>query len=126
MMLKTLIYAYSQGIYSSRRIEQCLMSDTAFMYLSGMQRILILEPFVFLELSMRKGSRIYSLEVVRLCASLGMVGLGPISFDGTKLKANASLRQTRNKESLAKEILKITEEIEALLKRAKDVGGTKI
>jgi len=39
------------------------------------------------------------IEVVRLCASLGMVGLGHIAFDGTKLKANASVRQTREKES---------------------------
>jgi transposase len=38
MMLKVLIYAYSQGMYSSRRIEKGLKSDTAFMYLSGMQR----------------------------------------------------------------------------------------
>ncbi len=42
-------------------------------------------------------------EVVRLCASLGMVELGHIAFDGTKLKANASLRQSRDRDSLESE-----------------------
>ena len=46
-------------------------------------------------------------EVVRLCASLGMVGLGHIAFDGTKLKANAALRQSRNSDALEKEIKRI-------------------
>jgi transposase len=46
-------------------------------------------------------------EVVRLCASLGMVGLGHIAFDDTKLKANASVRQTRDRDGLEKEIERI-------------------
>ena len=37
MMLKVIIYAYSLGIYSSRRIAQELKTDTAFMFLSGLQ-----------------------------------------------------------------------------------------
>ncbi len=43
------------------------------------------------------------IEVVRLCASLGMVGLGHITFDGTELKANASVKQTRDRDGLEKE-----------------------
>lgn len=123
MMLKILIYAYSQGIYSSRRIEQGLMSDTAFMFLSGMQ-IPDFRTICIFRTKHAEGIKDIFIEVVRLCASLGMVGLGHISFDGTKLKANASVRQTRDKESLAKEMAKITEEIDALLKRAKDVDET--
>ncbi len=49
-------------------------------------------------------------EVVRFCASLGMMGLGYIAFDGTKLKANASLRQSRDRDSLEKEIKRIKEQ----------------
>ena len=60
-------------------------------------------------------------EVVRLCANLGMVGLGHIVFDGTKLKAIASVRQTREKEFLEKEIGKVEEEIDKLLERSEEV-----
>jgi len=54
-------------------------------------------------------------EVVRLCASSGMVGLGHIAFDGTKLKANASVRQTRDRDGLEKEIEHIKEQMEEMI-----------
>jgi len=52
---------------------------------------------------------------VRLCASLGMVGLGHIAFDGTKLKANASVRQTRDRDGLEKEIERIKEQMRQMI-----------
>jgi transposase len=54
-------------------------------------------------------------DVVRLCASLGMVGLGHIAFDGTKLKANASVRQTRDRDGLEKEIERIKEQMKEMI-----------
>ena len=63
-------------------------------------------------------------EVVKLCANLGMVGLEHIVFDGTKLKAIASVRQTREKESLEKEIGKVEEEIDKLLERSEEVDAS--
>ena len=90
------------------------------MYLAGMQ----LPDFRTICLFRSKHAEAIKpifIEVVRLCASLGMVGLGHIAFDGTKLKANASLRQTREKESIRTRIAKRTAEIEGLLKRAKEV-----
>jgi transposase len=53
-----------------------------------------------------------------------MVGLGHIAFDGTKLKANASVKQTREKESLEKEMGKVKEEIGKLLLRAEEVDAS--
>ena len=123
MMLKILIYAYSQGVYSSRRMERALKSDTAFMYLAGMQSPDFRTICLFRTNHAEDIKEIF-VEVVRLCASLGMVGLGHIAFDGTKLKANASVRQTRDKESLRKEIEKVKEEIDRLLIRAKEVDET--
>lgn len=55
------------------------------------------------------------MEVVRLCASLGMVGLGHISFDGTKLRANAALRESRDRDSLEKEIECIKEQVRQMV-----------
>jgi len=114
MMLKVIIYAYSLGIYSSRRIAQELKTDTAFMFLSGLQA----PDFRTICLFRSQNASILPdlfVEVVRLCASLGMVGLGHIAFDGTKLKANAALRQSRDRDSLEKEIERIKEQVRQMV-----------
>jgi transposase len=114
MMLKVIIYAYSLGIYSSRRIAQELKTDTAFMFLSGLQA----PDFRTICLFRAQHASILPdlfVEVVRLCASLGMVGLGHIAFDGTKLKANAALRQSRDRDSLEKEIECIKEQVRQMI-----------
>jgi transposase len=97
MMLKVIIYAYSRDIYSSRSIAQGLKADTAFMFLSGLQSPDFRTICLFRAEHADVLPDLY-VEVVRLCASLGMVGLGHIAFDGTKLKANASVRQTRDRD----------------------------
>jgi transposase len=114
MMLKVVVYAYSLGIYSSRRIAQELKTDTAFMFLSGLQA----PDFRTICLFRAQHAVVLPdlfVEVVRLCASLGMVGLGHIAFDGTKLKANAALRQSRNEDGLEKEIGRIKEEVKQMI-----------
>ena len=114
MMLKVIIYAYSRDIYSSRSIAQGLKTDTAFMFLSGLQS----PDFRTLCLFRAEHADVLPnlfVEVVRLCASLGMVGLGHVAFDGTKLKANASVRQTRDRGGLEKEIERIKEQMRQMI-----------
>ncbi len=120
MMLKVIIYAYSLGIYSSRRIAQELKTDTAFMFLSGLQA----PDFRTICLFRTQHAAILPdlfVEVVRLCASLGMVGLGHIAFDGTKLKANAALRQSRDRGSLDKEIECIKEQVRQMIEASTQI-----
>ena len=114
MMLKVIIYAYSRDIYSSRSIAQVLKTDTAFMFLSGLQS----PDFRTICLFRAEHADVLPnlfVEVVRLCASLGMVGLGHIAFDGTKLKANASVKQTRDRDGLEKEIERIKEQMRQMI-----------
>ena len=114
MMFKVTIYAYSQKIYSSRSIARELKTDTAFMFLSGLG----LPDFPTIRLFRAEHADVLPdlfVEVVRLCASLGMVGLEHIPFDGTKLKANASLRQTRDRDGLEKEIERIKKKIKEMI-----------
>jgi len=114
MMLKVLIYAYSQGIYSSRAIARELKTNTAFMYLSGRGR----PDFRTLCLFRAERSKVLPelfVEVVRLCAALGMVGLGHVAFDGTKLKANAAARRTRDREQLEQEMARIKEQVKEMI-----------
>ncbi len=114
MMLKIIIYAYSLDIYSSRSIVQELKTDTAFMFLSGLQSPDFRTICLFRAEHADVLPDLY-VEVVRLCASLGMVGLGHIAFDGTKLKADASVRQTRDRDGLEKEIERIKEQMRQMI-----------
>jgi len=117
MMLKIIIYAYSMGIYSSRRIASELKTDTAFMFLSGLQSPDFRTICLFRAEHADVLPKLY-VEVVRLCASLGMVGLGHIAIDGTKLRANASLRQSRDRNGLEKEIECIKEQMRQMIQAA--------
>lgn len=114
MMLKVIVYAYSLGIYSSRRIAQDLKTDTAFMFLSGLQAADFRTICLFRAQHAAVLPDLF-VDVVRLCASLGMVGLGHIAFDGTKLKANAALRQSRDRDGLKKEIECIKEQVRRMI-----------
>ena len=114
MMMKVLVYAYSQKIYSGRRMAQELKTDTAFMYLSGMQYPDFRTICKFRSDHAAEIPKIF-VEVIRFCAQLGMLGLGHIAFDGAKLKASASVKQTRDQESLEKEMKRIEEEIAKML-----------
>ena len=120
MMLKVIVYAYSLGIYSSRRIAQELKTDTAFMFLSGLQAPDFHTICLFRSQNAIVLPELF-VEVVRLCASLGMVGLGHIAFDGTKLKANASLRQSRDRDGLEKEIERIKGEVRQMIEASSQI-----
>jgi transposase len=116
MMLKIIIYAYSREIYSSRSIAQELKTDTAFMFLSGLQSPDFRTVCLFRSEHADVLPDLF-VEVVRLCASLGMVGLGHIAFDGTKLKANASVRQN----SLEREIERIKEQMRQMIQASANI-----
>jgi transposase len=120
MILKVIIYAYSRDIYSSRSIAQELKTDTAFMFLSGLQSPDFRTICLFRTEHADVLPDLY-VQVVRLCASLGMVGLGHIAFDGTKLKANASVRQTRDRDSLDKEIQRIREQMRHMIQASANI-----
>lgn len=114
MMMKVIVYAYSQKIYGGRRIAKESKTDTAFMYLSGMQYPNFRTICKFRSDHAAEIPKIF-VEVIRLCAQLGMIGLGHIAFDGAKLKASASVKQTRDQEGLEKEKKRIEEEITKML-----------
>jgi transposase len=123
MMMKVLIYAYSQKLYSGRRIAQELKTDTAFMYLSGLQYPDFRTICNFRSEHAAEIPKIF-VEGIRLCAQLGMIGLGHIAFDGAKLKANASIKQMRDPEGLEKEKKRIEEEITKMLEQSGQIDQT--
>ena len=87
LLISILIYAYSQGLFSSRQIAEKLKLDIGFMYIGQMQKpnFRVLSDF-------RKDNREFFKDCfkqsVMLAMTAGLVSLGHISLDGSKFKAN--------------------------------------
>lgn len=88
-MVGLLLYGACQGIYSSRRLEKACRRDIAFMYITGNGR-----PDFHTIAQFRKRFRPQLMglfrQVLELCRAAGLVRLGHVSLDGTKVRANAS------------------------------------
>ena len=107
MMLKILIYAYSQKMPSSRAIARRCAEDVVFMWLSGMQKPDFRTISDFRKNNIKVLKKLFK-QVVQICHRLGMVSLGLVAIDGTKVKAAASDYGAKTKDAL-KEALKAVE-----------------
>jgi transposase len=107
MMLKVLIYAYSQKMPSSRVIARRCAEDVVFMWLSGMQKPDFRTISDFRKNNIKVLKKLFK-QVVQICHRLGMVSLGLVAIDGTKVKAAASDYGAKTKDAL-KEALKAVE-----------------
>src|SRR5207237_4316641 len=89
MMTALLLYGYSQGVYSSRRIARGCEERLDFAAVTGMQRpdFRTISDFRKRHLQALKGLFV---QVLQLCREAGLAKLGHVALDGTKLKANAS------------------------------------
>jgi len=88
MMVKVLVYAYATGVFSSRKIAKKLHEDVAFRVLAAgnVPAHCTIRDFRALHLS--EFTEVF-VHVVRLAREMGLVKLGTIAVDGTKIKANA-------------------------------------
>lgn len=103
VMAKTLVFAYSKGIRSSRRIEELLQSDVRYMWLAGGLKPDFHTIARFRKEKFESLSGLFA-DSVRLCKSLGLVGLHIAAFDGTKVGANASKKSLHDQKRLDKEL----------------------
>jgi transposase len=120
MMVILLVYAYSVGVCSSRKIAAACERNLAF------RAIVANDPPDFRTISdFRKihlaAFRPLFLEVLRVAGEMGMVKLGNLSTDGTKMGANASRHKAMSYGYMNKQIERLEAEIEQLLKQAEQV-----
>jgi len=114
LMLKILLYGYMINIRSSRDIQKMISTDTAFMYLTAMQHPDFRTICRFRSNHLDSIKDIF-VQIVTVCKEMGMLGAGKVSIDGTKVKANASVRQSKDAKAFDKEIAKLREEIDKIL-----------
>ena len=103
MMLKVLFYAYAEGIFSSRKIAKALKENIGFIFLAAWQKPDFRTISDFRKTNLAELGLLFS-QIVLLCRELGMVKLGHVAIDGTKIKANASDAVTYDQRRIDREI----------------------
>ena len=104
-----LLYAYARGNRSSRQIERACWEDVAYKVICSMRAP---DHSTIAEFRRRHQTAIAELfdQVLGLCREAGLVSVGVIMVDGTKIKANASMDQNRSYSGVVREILREAEE----------------
>jgi transposase/signal recognition particle subunit SEC65 len=117
MMLKVLIYGYSMGVYSSRTIAKKIEEDIAFRYLAAgnFPDFRSISDFRKNNLNAVKG---LFLQVLQICQKSGMLKLGHVALDGTKIKANASKHKAMSYGRMKQKEEELKRQINELLKNA--------
>jgi transposase len=122
MMLKVIVFGYSQGIRSSRKLDASLGRDVRFMFLAEMSRPDFRTIARFRRDNLDAVKRAFK-ETVRIALGAGLVLLEHVSVDGTKIEANVSSKHTYKRERLEKALLDVEERIESILRESEDVDA---
>ena len=117
MMLKVLIYGYATGVFSSRRLAQKLHEDVAFRVLAAGNFPAHRTLCEFRKRHLGDFEAIF-VQIVRIAAEVGLVKLGTIAVDGSKMKANASKHKAMSYGRMQDEEKRLRKEIQSLTKRA--------
>lgn len=120
MMVKLLIYGYCTGKMSSRKLEQATHDEVPFRVLSCNQQPDHDSIAGFRKRHLQELGRLF-VQVLRLCERAGLVKLGHVAIDGTKIKANASKYQSLSYARLKDEEQKLAAEVERLLGEAQRI-----
>ncbi len=122
MMTALLLYAYTQGIYSSRRIARATQTRVDFMAVTARQ-----EPD-FRTIARFRARHLAALaglfeQVLRLCQRAGMVALGHVALDGTKLKANASKHKAMSYDRMKTSEQELAAEVKRWFAKAEELDA---
>jgi len=117
MMLTLLLYGYSVGVFSSRKIAARCQTDVAFRVIVGGN----IPDFRTISEFRRRhldSLRHLFVEVLRLCKEAGLLKVGRLALDGAKVKANASRHKAMSYDRMGKDEQRLEQEIADLLRKA--------
>src|SRR3984885_12413768 len=117
LMARLLLYGYCIGITSSRKIEQATYDNVAFRYLSADQHPDHDTLSAFRQQHVEALAELF-VQALRLCQKAGLVKLGNVSIDGTKMKANASTRRSVRYERISEREQHWRAEVARLVRQA--------
>ena len=122
MMVTLLLYAYCVGKPSSRKIEKATYEEVAFRVLAGDRHPDHDSIAAFRKTYIKELGKLFA-QVLLLCRASGLVKLGHVSIDGSKIKANASKHKAMSYERMCEAERKIAEEVERLLAEAERIDA---
>ena len=120
MMVKVLLYGYCVGVASSRRIAQRLHEDIAFRVLAANNTPDFRTISDFRKDHLAALSGLF-LQVLAFCQRVGLVKLGHVALDGTKVRANASRHKAMSYKRMKEKEAQLAAEVAELLRRAQEV-----
>ena len=117
MLTKVLVYAYSVGVFSSRKIQRRLVEDVPFRVLAAGNEpdFRTIANFRKTHLAALKG---FFEQVLRLARELGAPRVGRVALDGSKIKANASKHKAMSYGRMGEKQRQLREEVKSLLAAA--------
>jgi hypothetical protein len=122
MMLKVLIYGYATGTFSSRRLAQKLHEDIAFRVLGGENFPAHRTLSEFRRRHLDDFESVF-VQLVRIAREVGLVKLGTVAIDGSKVKANASKHKAMSYGRMQEEEKRLRKEIRALTRQARQIDA---
>jgi transposase len=122
MMVCLLLYAYCVGVFSSRKIARACERNLAFLAIVGEDRPDFHTISLFRKTHLDAFADVF-VQVLRLAKAAGLVRLGTIAVDGTKVQGNASRHKAMSYGYMTQEVARLRAEIDQLLKQAQDVDA---
>ncbi len=117
MMVRLLLYGYCRGVVSSRKIERATFEDLAFRYLAADQHPDHDSIANFRQTHLQSLAGLF-IQALQMCDKAGLVKLGHVAIDGTKLKANASKHKAMSYDRMVEKEKQLQEEVKNLLAQA--------
>ena len=117
MMVALLLYAYSRGVYSSRRIAQGCEERVDFMAVTALNRPDFRTIATFRQRHLKALGDLF-VQILKLCRAAGLVKLGHVALDGTKLQANASVHKAMSYRRMREAERKLADEVAQWFARA--------
>lgn len=122
MMTAVLLYSYTQGLYSSRKIARACEERVDFMAVSGMNAPDFRTISKFRKRHLEALGELF-IQVLKLCKEAKIVKLGHVSLDGTKVQANASKGRSKSYKTLTKEERELREEVSSWFEKAEAIDA---
>jgi transposase len=120
MMLALFVYGYCVGVFSSRRIAKATYEDIGFRVIAGECHPHFTRISAFRRNNLSAFKDLF-LQILKLCQKAGLVKLGHVAIDGTKLQGNASKHKAMSYERMQKEEKRLKDEIDELIRRAEEI-----
>src|SRR5580658_8050492 len=122
MMVALLLYGYSRGVYSSRQLESACLERVDFMAVTALSRPDFCTIAAFRRRHLKALGDLF-VQVLRLCREAGLVKLGHVALDGTKIKANASKHKAMSYGRMRDAEARLHREVKAWFARAEAIDA---